>query len=326
MCGRDVSTPVNTSEMLRCYPFRLEDIAGSEGDVTLVIDSVLEGGQASLHFRGEAYVAAAARQDADSDSTAPRRLCHLVHIRFESGSRSPVLKAPVVTLSTAAVLTPAPVVNSNESLTKKSPRTRQLAPLRESLSKEGSGGAADSGEGLSSDDSIRPKVPVSLSSASRSVAGFTYTRDAEYVPTLKAIGRAAMVGFHIGLAGAMRELAWGGSELNLVADDLPSGCFTLHEALSGGLYREMGVGDGRDTAKRNSGAVDVVDRMLTLARGTAAAISHCHRRGVSDELEVDLGVLCCRSAEFEALRGKGVAFYRLVALLDFRSCYVTARA
>lgn len=104
---------------------------------------------------------------------------------------------------------------------------------------------------------------------------------------LKACGRAAMVGFHAQLAGAMRHLSWGPGELILIADNIPSACSTLWEAcVSGNLYRGtrmINANGGRpkpSEVKAINSSV-VVDRMLEVARQMAAAISHCHKRGVS---------------------------------------------
>lgn len=110
-------------------------------------------------------------------------------------------------------------------------------------------------------------------------------RDIDFVPTLEAVGRAAMVGFHSLLAGDLQGLTWGPRELTIVADCIPSGCLTLREALASSLYKESAsavVGLGN----QNCGTAVVVDRMLTLARQIAVAIAHCHSKGVSDRKKV----------------------------------------
>ena len=112
---------------------------------------------------------------------------------------------------------------------------------------------------------------------------------------LKAVGRAAMVGFHAQLAGAMCHLRWGSGELTLVADSIPATCSTLREAcVSGSLYRGTGTTSVVGVRGRHSTLEElrvdpsiVVDRILEIARQTAAAISHCHRRGVSAGDEID---------------------------------------
>lgn len=142
---------------------------------------------------------------------------------------------------------------------------------------------------------------VRFEASRTSLAGTEVTAAAASVVTpaeteaLKAVGRAAMAGFHTGLAGAMVDLAWGPQEVTIVVDAVPSECSTLGKALTGALYRENrscgGSGSGGSISDGVDGAEKVVYRMLAIAKQMANAIAHCHRRGVS--IALSLALLPC---------------------------------
>ena len=129
---------------------------------------------------------------------------------------------------------------------------------------------------------VRNESPGQQSEPSRVFIRSNCVRGGEYIPDLQAAGRAAMVGFHTGLSGALLDFTWGSGELVLVAEHIPSVCATLREALCGSLYRGSDF-TSHGAEERSLGAEGAAQRILTIARQTAAAISHCHRRGVSYE-------------------------------------------
>jgi len=283
---------------------------------TFVVDGLLDPGQASLHFPGEAYTAlgtraawrrhpSCARVDMEEDRGTS---FHVVHIRFEPDKNSrPATVASSVTATAAAEEAACLVVSSNDKtlapIGEKKPRAHGAAaaggtacstPEAEpaaAVSVAGaysSGAAGGGGASKPRGGGLSPKIALSLMSSSA-----LFQREEEYVQTLKAAGRAAMVGFHTRLAGAMCHLSSGPGELTLVADSVPYACFTLREACaSGSLYRgtgatSAGAGAGGGWGRRSKSEELIVNpsivvkRILELARQTASAISHCHRRGVS---------------------------------------------
>lgn len=301
MCASDALRPPKQFEPIRCcrYPPRTGDDDSADNDETLVIDGFLSPDQASLNFRGEAYTAteatAAPRRQKSDDSTGSGgdRTYHVVHARFGPDKNRPAADA-ASTPSTAQATSP---MASNG--------VKQLAPITEKqlgVRVRGTGGvstysrpleeaaataapAAGMSSGGSSSKSRRALPPINHQSL---VTSANPQREEEFVPMLKAAGRAAMVGFHTHIAGTLHRLTWGAGELTLVANNLPVTCFTLREAcVSGNLYRETGKvsgggSQGHRTSAEEPRAPIVVDRMLELARQMAAAISHCHCRGVSE--------------------------------------------
>lgn len=270
VCRKKPSVSAKHFEPLRVYPSQ----AGG-GSETFVIDGLLSEGKASIHVVGEAYTARLEGEADDGDAVSNGSY-HIVHISFEPINKLPSL-ATSDAMSTAAGKTLSTVLEGE----------RHPAPTTQTqdngfsgstkMSTREAGGASSGGNNI--------QTTASAPSSSRSLVGSTYMRGGDYVPVLKAVGRAAMVGFHAGLAGALRNLTWGSRELTLVVDAVPIECFTLREALSGKLYRGTGTAS---TAGREQQicTADVVDRMLTLARQLAEAISHCHRRWVSCGTEV----------------------------------------
>lgn len=267
---------------------------------TFVIDGDLLPGQASLHFPGEVYTAATTtkfqRGEASGDISdrgrggGTGRAYHVVHLRLKTGDNKPA--------ATHTATSPAQEASSTGSTN----GDRQLAPIddkeRRLRGASVSSGCNKASEEVSSGPSSRasnagsklrvesspplsssPKNPRPRSTSTPS------KREEDCVSVLEAAGRAAMVGFHAHLAGAMRQLTWGEDELTLIADSIPAACSTLREAcMSGGLYRTTGSGgQAKHTAQEEKPhASVVVDRILKLATQTAAAIAHCHRRGVSN--------------------------------------------
>ncbi len=288
-----------------------------DNNETFVVDGLLDPGQASLHFPGEAYTALGTgatrrRQQlverADAEEVDPGSF-HVVHVRFEPDKNSrPAAAASSTNAIAAAEEVPCLVASSSDKtlapIGEKQPRAHGAtatggaaltAPEAEPAAAVSVAGASSSGVGGGAGGAskprgggLSPKTALSLVSSSA-----LFLREEEYVQTLKAAGRAAMVGFHARLAGAMRHLRSGPGELTLVVDSVPGACFTLREACaSGSLYRGTGGkragGAGADDRGRRSASEEpridssvVVDRMLELARQTAAGISHCHRTGVS---------------------------------------------
>lgn len=212
------------------------------------------------------------------------RLYNLVHVCFEEGM-------------TAGTTVPAAAVAAQETTP---PRTadNQIPPLtpgKQSFAAEGSNhdaGGEKQGNTPSTDGSKPASSFPGRFNPSPTSRALLLTspcmRGRDFLQVLKAVGRAAMVGFHVGLVGAVRDITWGESGLTTIVDAAPSGCFTLQEALGGALYRENGIensggriGGGGASSVGGSGVVGVVGRMLALARQVAAAMAHCHRRGVS---------------------------------------------
>lgn len=304
MCEPPTFTLQDMFEPLRCCrsSYRIEADFEADSNEIFTIDGLVPPGQASLYFPGEAYTATGTtmerrRQTSDErgDSDASRSF-DAVFVRFEPDKNRPVAAAgtalqeeqnTLVTLTGHNQLAPIAerqqAKHRADTIASSSPVGVMAGPLT----------AASSS--ISSSSSNKPRGSLSASrSLSPTNAGARWgpthiQREEEYVPMLKAAGRAAMVGFHAQLAGALRHLTWSPGELILVADNIPSACSTLWEAcVSGGLYRGTGKmstdgSRGRQTTledKKTSSSV-VVDRMLELARQTAAAISHCHGRGVS---------------------------------------------
>lgn len=263
---------------MRCYSSRVDRHVDGSG--TFVIDGLLAVGQASVHFCGEAYTATALRRDTetenDNDATN-RQAYNIVHIPFEPGNKD----RP----STSTTRTPTSIPTSFGEKNRAQPAaTNGTTHVNRAASDSYS--SREAGRKYSSSDYVhgRPsrKGFVSASSRSRSPVGSPHNLETDFLATLKTIARSAMVGFHSGLAGVMRDLTWTNGGITLVVDAVPSGCCTLRESLSGRLYQ--GTGIGRREGKQGSGATGaagVVDRMLNLARQIAAAISRCHQTGVS---------------------------------------------
>lgn len=291
-------------EPLRCSLFssRVGTDLEADNNDTFIVDGLLTPSQASLRFPGEAYKTTRMTMEQPRQTSGENtdnnsgRSFHALYVRFEHDNNR--LVAAVGAAST-----------EEENTFALSNGHKQLAPIDErQLTKHGAdaithrsavGIVAAPATGASPGDSKgSSSMPRGSFSPSRSLSptnavaqrGSTFVqREEEYVPMLKAVGRAAMVGFHAGLAGAMRLLTWGPGELVLVANDMSSTCSTLREAfVSGSLYRVTGkinTDGGRGRPKpledEKSNSAVVVDRMLELARQTAAAISHCHSAGVS---------------------------------------------
>eukprot|EP00903_Cladosiphon_okamuranus_P013903 g12931.t1 len=292
----------NSFEPLRCCrsSYRIEADFEADSNGIFTIDGLVSPGQASLCFPGEAYTATWTTMDRrrqtsgeNGDSDASRSF-HAVRIRLESGKNRPVASTGVPPKEEENAL--ATFIGH-----------KQLAPIDEKqLTKHGADAIASSSPAgvvtasvtaaSASVSSSSSNQPRGSSMASRSLSTThavsrsptRIQREEEYVLMLKAAGRAAIVGFHARLAGALRHLTWSPGELILVADKIPSACSTLREVcVSGSIYRETGKmsndgGRGRQNAldDKNISSSVVVGRMLELARQTAAAISHCHSRGI----------------------------------------------
>eukprot|EP00752_Nemacystus_decipiens_P014145 g12578.t2 len=307
VCQAPTFTLQNSFEHLRCCrsSYRIETDFEDDSNEIFIVDGLVPPDQASLDFPGEVYATTGVtmerrrRTSGEISDSDVGRTFHAVYIRFEPDKNRPVAATGTV-----------PKEEENNFATLNG--HKQLAPIDErQLTKQGadattnrnpigvmaapttgaSAGSTSTSTSTSSNKprgSLSPSRPVSPTNAF-SLRGQTLVqRDEEYVPMLKAAGRAAMVGFHAQLAGAMRHLTWGSGELILVADSIPSPCFTLWEACaSGNLYRGTGnisPDGGRSRPKPSEDkAIDssvVVNRMLELARQTAEAISHCHKNGV----------------------------------------------
>lgn len=290
----------NIFETLRCCrsSYRIEADFEADSNEIFIIDGLVPPGQASLHFPGEVYTATGTTTErrrqtsGESTDTDGGASFHAVYVRFEPDKNRPV----------AATWT-APKEEDNGG-------HKQLAPIDEKqLTKHGADAITHgSPVGVMAAPTVGASPVSSCSSTSNKTRGSLspsralsptngisllgptlVQREEEYVPMLKAAGRAAMVGFHAQLGGAMRYLTCGPGELTLVADSIPGACSTLWEAcVSGSLYRgtgkistDGGRGHRKTSADTRINSSVVVDRMLELARQTAAAISHCHSRGVS---------------------------------------------
>lgn len=306
MCSSDDALALSKQfEPIRCcrYPPRTGDGDSVDNDEVLVIDGFLSPDQASLNFRGEAYTATAAtaalrRQKSDeSTSSGGDRAYHVVHARFgPSDKNRPAAtdNAPTPSAAQATSSAASSGVKQLAPITEKQPGVRvrgtggvstYSSPL-EATSAAAAPAAGVSSRGGSS-KSRRALPPINHQPVASSA---NFQREEEFVPMLKAAGRAAMVGFHAHIAGTLHRLTWGAGEVTLVASSLPATSFTLREAcVSGNLYRGTGKvsgggGGGGSQGHRASAegprAPIVVDRMLELARQMAAAISHCHCRGV----------------------------------------------
>lgn len=251
-----------------------------------MISSLLSVEEASWKsVGGDAYTARWRESEPSPEGCVQsHRTYNLVHICFEEGVTD------VMTTPVAAVVpqetTPTRATDN---------QTPPLTSGNQLFTAEGSNhGTSDEKEGCT-----RPtegSLPVSsfpgngnLSPTSMALfVGSPCTRDQDCLQALRAVGRAAMVGFHGGLVGAVRDISWGKSGLITIVDAGPSGCLTLQEMLRGALYRESGIGNsGRGVEAGGAsdvgglGVVGVISRMLTLTRQIAAAMAHCHRRGVS---------------------------------------------
>lgn len=301
ICGPDASTPTKSLEPLRCV-----------GE-TFVIDGDLSPQQASLHFPGEVYTATTMtnfqrRRTSDGDSDCGRngsasRSFHVVHLRLD-GSDSKSAATTHTAASPTQEASSIASIHGDRQLNPIDDKERKIRPA--SVARGCSKTAEEVGSGTSSGVSSRSSKPLGESSPPHSLSpkhprslknSTSSKREEDCVSMLKAVGRAAMVGFHAHLGGAMRRLTWGLGEFTLIADNIPSACSTLREAfMSGGLYRVTrvltgGGGQGQHPAEGEKLHASVVaDRILKLATQMAAAISHCHCRGVSDcRLEI-----CCK--------------------------------
>ena len=252
---------MKAADPLRCYPSSLKSADDSGMGGTYIIDGFLPGEKASLCFRGEAYTAMTARQPEDGIKSG--RSYHVVRIGFDHDIRLATLSTSTAAAAARNRHPAAPALKADEELNAVG-RDRNTGKVPD----------VHSGH-TKSDQSNQP------SEGARPVIGSTYMRGSEYMSTLRAAGRAAMVGFHTGLSGALRDFTWGSGELVLVAkSSISSDCVTLQEALCGSLYR--GTVAGRHVAEEQSlGVRGAAERMLTIAKQTAEAISHCHCRGVS---------------------------------------------
>jgi len=153
---------------------------------------------------------------------------HVVHIRFEPDKNSrPATVASSVTATAAAEEAACLVVSSNDKtlapIGEKKPRAHgaaaagrtaygaleaepaaaaSVAATSSGVGGDGGGGGGGSGGGGGASKprggGLSPRIALSLRSPSA-----LFQREEEYIPTLKAAGRAAMVGFHTRLAGAM---------------------------------------------------------------------------------------------------------------------------
>lgn len=300
MGGPATSASGKPQEQLHCCGFSSpcdDTRVDTDIDGRFVIGGLLSPGQASLHIPGEAYTAKRSttnryRQQPDDSAHDCRRSYHVVHVRFETGnttqaSASPLSATPPVAEATAGATGDNHLATIDERRGKvhRAGAEATAGPAAAGCS-SGVTGGKKTGRSLLSSRSISPTNRLALMASTHS------KREEEYVPMLKAMGRAAMVGFHAQLAGAVRQLRWEASDLTLIADDLPGVCLTLREAYtSGSLYRGTGIGTSssissnrghhatRDDQRVN--APMVVDRILKLSKQMAAAILHCHRKGVS---------------------------------------------
>lgn len=272
---------------MRCSSSRADN--NVDGRRTYVIDGLLKVDQASVHLCDEAYTAAAVRRGAETetdDDATSRQAYNIVHIRFVPNNKDRSIT------STRRVQTPTTTALSEQSHSPPAATNgmkQANGAVSVNYSSREAGGTFPSSE-IAHDRPPR-KGMVSTSSSSQSLQGSPFKLDVSFLSTLKAIARSAMVGFQRGLAGGIRDLTWTKGGITLVVDAVPRGCCTLRESLSGRLYQ--GTGIGRQEKKHGSeatGAAGVVERMLNLARQTAAAISRCHQKGVS---LYDLGLALC---------------------------------
>lgn len=227
----------------------------------------MSGEQASLCVRGEAYKATTKPLKSREDGSDAAWSYHLIRMGFEQDSRllsSAATSAPAATARSQS-LEPSASLNENGE---------EPSTAGADSKKPGEVVPGNSSGHIRNESSGQQSEPSSVFVRSNSV------RDGEYIPALRTAGRAAMVGFHTGLSGALRDFTWGSGEFMIVAEHIPSGCVTLREALCGSLYRGSDF-TSRGTEERGLGAEGIAQRILTIARQTAAAISHCHRRGVS---------------------------------------------
>lgn len=306
MCEPPTFNPQNSFEPLRCCrsTYRIQADFEADSNEVFLVDGLVPPGQASLHFPGEAYTATGTRMErhrqtsgeSESSGSDCGGMFHAVYIRFEPDKSRSVAAAGKIPQKEENNLA---TVNGHKHLAPIDERqlTKQGADAITSSSTVGlmAAPAAGASPGSSRNTSntsrgaLSPSRSLSPTNAV-SLRGTTHVqREEEYVPMLKAAGRAAMVGFHAQLAGALRHLTWDSGDLILVADNIPSACSTLWEAcVSGSLYRGTGRISADGSRNRRKQSVDkaidssvVVDRMLELARQTAGAISHCHNKGVS---------------------------------------------
>ncbi|CAM9234091.1 unnamed protein product [Ectocarpus sp. 12 AP-2014] len=290
--GPGISASGKPLEPLHCCGFSApydDTRVDADIDGRFVICGLLSRGQASLHIPGEAYTATRSttnrcQQQLDECS----RSYHVVHVRFETGNTTQADRPMPATPAVAEAIPGEIGDNHLGTIDERQGKVHRAGA--EATAGLGAGwssgvtGGNKTGRSLSSSRSISPTNRVALLSSTHS------KREEEYVPMLKAMGRAAMVGFHAQLAGAVRQLRWEACDLTLIADDLPGACLTLREACtSGSLYRGTGVGTSSSSssrghhATRNDQRVNVpvvVDRILKIAKQMAAAILHCHRKGV----------------------------------------------
>ncbi|CAM9502681.1 unnamed protein product [Ectocarpus sp. 4 AP-2014] len=289
--GPGISASGKPLEPLHCCGFSSPyDDTRVDTDIggRFVICGLLSPGQASLHIPGEAYTATRSttnrcRQQPDQCS----RSYHVVHVRFETGNTtqaaSPMSATPAVAEATPGEIGDNHLGTIDERQGKVHRAGAEATAGLGAGWSSGVTGGNKTGRSLSSSRSMSPTNRLALLSSTHS------KRKEEYVPMLKAMGRAAMVGFHAQLAGAVRQLRWEACDLTLVADDLPGACLTLREACtSGSLYRGTGVRTSSSSSRGHHATRDdqrvnapvVVDRILKLAKQMAAAILHCHRKGV----------------------------------------------
>lgn len=291
--GPDISASGKPLEPLHCCGFSspyYDACVDTDIDARFVICGLLSPGQASLHIPGEAYTATRSttnrcRQQPDECS----RSYHVVHVRFETGNTTRAASPMSATPAVAEAILGEIGDNHLGTIDERQGKVHRAGA--EATAGPGAGcssgvtGGNKTGRSLSSSRSISPTNHLALLSSTHS------RREEEYVPMLKAMGRAAMVGFHAQLAGAVRQLRWEACDLTLIADDLPGACLTLREACtSGSLYRGTGIGTTSSSSRGHHATRDdqrvnapvVVDRILKLAKQMAAAILHCHRKGVSE--------------------------------------------
>ncbi|CAM9827511.1 unnamed protein product [Ectocarpus fasciculatus] len=297
--GPDTSVSGKSLEQLHCCGFSSPyDDTRVDTDISarFVIGGLLSPGQASLHIPGEAYTATRSttnrcRQQPDDSAHDCSRSYHVIHVRFETGTTTQASASPTyATPAVAEAVTGATGDNHLATIDERQGKVHRAGaeatagPVAAGCS-SGVTGGNKTGRSMSSSRSISPTNRLALLSSTHS------KRQEEYVPMLKAMGRAAMVGFHAQLAGAVRQLRWEASDLTLIADDLPGVCLTLREACtSGSLYRGTGMGTGGSSsssrghhATRDDQRVNapmVVERILKIAKQMAAAILHCHHQGV----------------------------------------------
>lgn len=258
-----------------------------------MIDGLLSAQEASWCSGGGAEVYTARWRNPESSSggcALSRQSYNIVHHTFDGEGAAAALAAAMGAGNATQEITTPRAAGNNQ--------TPPLTPKRQSIAADDSNRDARARVQVCTPSTGRPGLTkslpgwVNLSPTSRALLlASPCIRGRECVQVLKAVGRAAMVGFHVGLVGAVRDITWGSSSLTIIVDSAPSGCITLQEALGGALYREgrvwSGAGRSREGGTRSSGVGDsaevtgVVDRMLMLARQLAAAMAHCHRRGVS---------------------------------------------